>query len=440
MESTSPRGHARSAQYYSQAQKYLPGGVSSNVRLGRSPLPLFFERAGGSKLYDVDGNEYVDYALGMGPVMLGHADPVVTEAVTASLGRGQLYAGQHEGELLLAREICQTVPCAEMVRFSLSGSEAVQAALRLARAFTGRSKVIKFEGHYHGWFDNVLVSVHPDEKLLHSPFAPESIPGSSGQDPKAYAEICVLPWNDIEIFRQAVERQSSLIAAVIMEPIMCNTSVILPKPGFLEKVRELCRENGIILIFDEVITGFRVSLGGAQQYLGVKPDLAVFGKALGNGYPVSCIAGQRGIMELLISKNVVHAGTFNSNTVSCAAALATLRTLRKDEGKIYSRLRNLGNRLMEGLRATAAETRRPLLIQGLPSVFHTAFTDQKEIADYRSYARCRQGLQGQFIELLLERGVYVTDRATWFLSAAHSEEDIESTLELARSALLSLQL
>lgn len=437
MKQATQRSYARSARYYEEAQRYMPGGVNSNFRLGMEPFPLFFERAEGCKLCDVDGNEYVDYALGMGPVILGHADPAVTEAVKASLAQGQLYGGQHGAELTLAREICELVPCAEMVRFSLSGSDAVQAALRVARAFTGRRKIVKFEGHYHGWFDNIFVSVRPEEDLMGPPARPNAVPGSPGQDGNAHAETCVLPWNDFELLSSIVEQEGEKIAAVIMEPILCNTSVILPCAGYPEKARQLCNRQGIILIFDEVITGFRVGLGGVQQYLGVKPDLAVFAKALGNGYPISCLAGRREIMQLFVSQRVMHGGTYNTNTVGCAAALATLQRLRQDGGRVYSRIRELGTQLMDGLRRLAAEMGCPLHVQGLPSVFHTTFTDQEEIYDYRSYRRCRLDLQSQFVARLLDHGVRITDRGTWFLSAAHTQQDIEHTLEAARAALLT---
>ncbi len=431
--------YSHSAILYGEARKYAPGGVHSNVRLKMKPFPIFFHRSKGARLWDVDGNEYVDYALGMGPIILGHADHDVNEAVRLSVVNGQLYAGQHEEEVALARTICELVPCAEMVRLSLSGSEAVQAALRLARAATGRQVVIKFEGHYHGWFDNIDVSVNPDESSMGPAKQPNVVPSGPGQCPDAYSAIRVLPWNDLDLFTRAVEAGHDEIAAVIMEPIMCNSSVIMPRPGFMEAVRELCSRNGIVLIFDEVITGFRVGLGGAGEHLGVKPDLAVFAKAMANGYPVSCLVGRRNLMELFASEGVVHAGTFNANRLSCAAALATLCALRNEGGKVYSRMRKVGTGLIEGLKQMAMETDLPLHIQGLPTVFHTAFTDEKSITDYRSYHSGRLDLQSQFVMLLRERGVYITGRGTWFLSAAHTDGDVEQTLKTAKSALLALR-
>ncbi len=434
------KDYPKSARLYQEASRYSPGGVSSNFRLKMHPFPLFFERAQGSRLYDVDGNEYVDYVLGMGPVILGHAHEAVNAAVAMSLGRGQLYAGQHEDEVRLAHVISELVPSAQMARFSSSGSEAVQAAIRLARAYTGRSRIVKFEGHYHGWFDNVFVSVQPCADEMGPVSSPRPVPMSLGQSESAYADLQVLSWNDLGAFQEAVETDGENIAAVIMEPILCNTSVILPGPGYLTEVRELCAEHGIVLIFDEIITGFRVGLGGAQELLGVRPDLSVFAKALANGFPISCLSGRREIMRLLAEKPVMHGGTFNSNVVSCAAALATLEVLRESDGAVYSRIQQLGAWLMDGLRSIASEAGYPLLVQGLPGVFHTSFADQAEIRDYRDYYRCSGPSQCQIVDALLEHGIRITGRGTWFLSAAHSERDIEHTLRAAKAALTSIPL
>jgi glutamate-1-semialdehyde 2,1-aminomutase len=431
--------YARSQASYERARKYLPGGVSSNFRLGMKPFPLFFDHAKGAYLFDVDGNEYVDYVLGMGPVILGHAHPEVEQDVHNALRRGQLFAGQHDLELELAAEVCSLVPCAEMVRFSLSGSEAVQAALRAARAFTGRNRIVKFEGHYHGWFDNVFVSVKPlaTERGEHD--NPNVVPASLGQDPNAYLANCILPWNNPELVCRRLEQEGNQIAAVVMEPIMCNTAVIPPNPGYIEQVRDLCTKHGILLIFDEVITGFRVGLDGAQGLFGVVPDIAIFAKAMANGFPMSCLAGRGDIMELFGTKPVVHGGTFNTNTVSCAAALATLRLLKANGGEIYGKISRTGKLLMDGLRSLAHELGPNLIVQGFPAVFHTTFGDMKVISDYRSHQNCVSDLQSLFIDRMLERGVRITSRGTWFVSAAHTEVDVEVTLKAARSVLSSFK-
>ena len=270
--------------------KYLPGGVNSNFRMGISPTPLVFERAEGPYLYDVDGNRLIDYYLGMGPMILGHNPEPVLNAVRAQLEHGILYAGQSDIEFEAARLFCEIVPCAEMVRFNCAGSEVVQAALRLARAATGRSIIIKFEGHYHGWLDNVLWSIAPTPDQFGTEDSPTPIPASAGQDLPAGQHIEVLPWNNLPLLADRL--RGGDVAGVIMEPAMCNTSAIAPAQGYLEGVRKVCSETGTILIFDEIITGFRLAPGGAQQRFGVTPDLATFGKAIANGFPVSALAGR----------------------------------------------------------------------------------------------------------------------------------------------------
>ena len=427
----------RSVQFSQTAQRFLPGGVSSGFRL--VDRPLFCQRAQGAKLYDADGNESVDYMLGMGPVILGHAFPSVTSAVADSLERGQLYAGQHDIELQLAEELCKIIPCAERIRFSQTGSEVVQAALRLARAATSRPKIVKFEGHYHGWFDNIFVSFNPDPAIAGPADCPYTIPHSLGQNPNAYErDLLILPWNNIDIFEQAIRERASEIAGVIMEPIMCNSGVILPKPGYLDRVRKLCSEHGIVLIFDEIITGFRVGLKGAQGLLSVTPDLATFGKALANGFPISCLVGRSEIMNLLADNSVVHAGTFNSNVPSCVAALATIKELQNTHSDHYTRISDLGSHLIKQMQKLAQEKNQRILVQGLGAVFNTCFTEQTEVVDYRSYSLSDSETQTKFINLLIENGVRIPSRGTWFLSSSHTEEDVARTLAAVETVFKAL--
>lgn len=423
MAATVQRGYDNSLRLAQEAQQYLAGGVSSNFRLSEKPVPLFFDQANGSHLRSVDGVIYIDYALGMGPAILGHADPDVNKAVSDCLSRGQLYAGQHEDELRLAKVIREIVPCAELIRFSVSGSEAIQGALRLARAYTSRKKIIKFEGHYHGWFDNIYASVRP--KISSRTPQPES----EGQNANALLDMIVLPWNDLDALADALDGD---VAGVIMEPVMCNTCVIFPDKGYLEGVRELCDKNGTLLIFDEVITGFRLSLTGAQGRLNVTPDLAVFAKAFANGFPGSCLAGCEKVMALAGSGRVMHGGTYNSNIVGSVAAIATIDKLRNP--RTYETITARGNELMEGLRQAAHDAGVPFLIQGCGAVFHTAFTSQEAIRSYRDYLDTDTAKQSVFLETLLEEGVRTTRRGTWFLSASHTTEDIEETLRAARVA------
>lgn len=424
-------GYHRSNHLHREAEEYLAGGVSSNFRLNEKPVAMFFERAEGAHLFSVDGVSYIDYALGMGPVILGHAHPGVVRAVAGSLARGQLYAGQHQAEAHLARLICDVVPCAEQVRFSLSGSEAIQAALRLARAYTGRRRIIKFEGHYHGWFDNIYASVRPRE----SGNAPQQ--ESEGQDANSLTDLTVLPWNDLEPLAAILRDHGDEIAAVIMEPVMCNTGVIFPRPGYLEGVRELCSRHGTVLIFDEVITGFRLALGGAQSVLGVTPDLAVFAKAMANGFPGSCLAGKAKLMDLIASGRVMHGGTYNSNVVCTMAAIATLEELQNTDALL--RLSESGNELIAGLRAVARAAGVPMLIQGVGAVFHTTFTDAAEILNYRDSCNSDAARLTAFVETLVEHGVRTTRRGAWFLSSAHTSSDIRQTLDAVRKTLTAFR-
>jgi len=425
----------RSQEMFERSKRSLAGGVSSNVRMA-GPGRLFFDHANGSRICDVDGNEYIDYVLGQGPLILGHCPPAVMKEVQRALERGQLYAGQHKLEIVLSEKLQKIIPCAELVRYGNSGSEAVQAALRVARAYTGREKVVKFEGHYNGWFDNVLISVHPPLDLVGPRESPHSVPGSLGLVKSVLAETIVLPWNDLEVFKKAMERDGGNIAAVIMEPIMCNTGCILPVEGYLEGVREICDRYGIVLIFDEIITGFRVGLSGAQGHFGVVPDLATFAKGMANGFPVSCLAGKRKVMELIADGRVNHSGTYNSNVMAMAAAVATVTELEKDGGKVYRYITKLGRSLMEGLAERfESKSGRKILIQGLGPMFHLAFTSRDSIADYRTFLDCDMNAYWRFVDLLLDEGVRVIPRGLWYLSAAHREEDIKVTLQAVERAL-----
>ncbi len=421
-----------SQKYHDLAKARIAGGVNSNVRL--SGAPLCFASGKGSHLTDVDGNDYIDYALGMGPNILGHAPPAVTAAVSRSLALGQLFAGQHPLELELANEFCGCVKSAELVRFGLSGSEMVQAAIRVARAFTGRTDVIKFEGHYHGWFDNVLINQTPPIAAEGNPIPRPRHLQSAGQSPHASEDVVVLPWNDVEALEKYIGANASRIAAIITEPIMFNTGGILPRPGYLEHLRRVTKAHDILLIFDEVITGFRVALGGAQELYGIRPDLSIFGKALGAGFPVAAVAGRRDIMELFASGGVNHSGTYNANIVSLSAALAALRELSANGQAVYKRINAAGKTLLDGIAAAGRRHGANLQVSGLPSAFHTCFAGHP-IHDYVTYSTADQKRLGRFLAALLERGVRPTSRGTWFVSSTHTDDDVKSTLDAVDSAL-----
>jgi glutamate-1-semialdehyde 2,1-aminomutase len=425
--------YGASASLWAESSEYLAGGVSSNFRFASTPPPLFFARGLGAHLFDADGRRYIDYTLGMGPALLGHAPPVAIQAVGETLKLGQLYAGQHALESDLARLVCEIVPSAERVRFGLSGSEMVQLALRLARAATSRPRVVKFEGHYHGWFDNILVGVAQRPSV-----GSDSATATMGQSELAASEIDLLPWNDLEVVKRHLEAQHEQTAAIIMEPVLCNTCVVNPRPGYLQGVRELCDRYGVVLIFDEVITGFRLGLGGAQELFGVRPDLTVLAKAMGGGFPVSALAGREQLLALTGDGRVLHGGTYNTNVVSTAAALAVLGELRRGGEQLYAQLQAVGSTLIDGLRGLAEQSGLDLHVQGFPAVFNTCFLDTDEVFDFRAYAHQDADLQRLFLEALQDRGVRVTGRGTWFLSTAHGEEDVEETLKAAEAALDSL--
>jgi glutamate-1-semialdehyde 2,1-aminomutase len=424
----------RSLAYHTDAETVIAGGVNSNVRLLGSAPPLCFAVAQGAHLIDLDGNDYIDYALGMGPAILGHAPKAVTHAVADSLNQGQLYAGQSVLEADLARRLQQHVPGAELVRIGMTGSEMVQAAVRLARAATGRTRLVKFAGHYHGWFDNVLTN-----EVSFIPGSGADLrnaqPQTEGQSRAALADTVVLPWNDLDTLRGYLQRYGTDTAALIMEPVMCNTGVIPPGVGYLQGVRKLCDEHGVLLIVDEVITGFRLGLGGAQALFKVTGDLAIFAKALGGGIPIAALTGRRALMARFGTGSVNHSGTYNANVPALAAGIATLDALAADRGAAYSRIEKTGRALMEGMRALAKESGDELIVQGYPSVFHTAFGGLSSITSLADYQRCDEPRKKSFLEALTERGVRPTARGTWFVSAAHGDAEVDATLAAVREAL-----
>ena len=404
--------------------KYLPGGVNSNFRMGISPTPLVFERAEGPYLYDVDGNRLIDYYLGMGPIILGHHPEPVLKAVTEQLKYGILYAGQSEIEFEAARLFCEIVPCAEMVRFNCAGSEVVQAALRVARAATGRSIIVKFEGHYHGWLDNVLWSIAPTPDQFGPETSPTPIPASAGQDLPAGKHTEVLSWNNLSLLEARLRCRD--VAAVIMEPAMCNTSAISPAPGYLEGVREICSETGTVLIFDEIITGFRVAPGGAQQRLGVTPDLATFGKAIANGFPVSALAGRADLMDQMATGDVLHGGSYNALPAAMAAVVATLSELKKPA--TFRLLEEQGKKLMTGVKDALADAEVEAQVQGFPQIFHVALGASSPFSNYRDSLAADKARYVNFTTALLSHGVRALERGAWFLSTAHDDTVIDETL------------
>jgi glutamate-1-semialdehyde 2,1-aminomutase len=420
-----------------RAQRVLAGGVSSDARRLPNGL-LFVDHADGAYLTDVDGNRYIDYVLGQGPAILGHSAAVVADAVCAQVRRGVTYSAQHLAEVELAETLCRLIPGAERVRFNSVGSEAVHGALRLARGHTGRQKTIKFEGHYHGWFDPVLYSVHPAVDEAGPAGAPRTVAGTGGQQVSSAPDLLVAPWNDLAAFEALLNENADDVAAVILEPILCNTGVIMPAPGFLEGVQQACRRTGALLIFDEIITGFRMAPGGAQEYLGITPDLSTFGKAMAGGMQLSALVGRAEVMDDIASGRVSHAGTFNSHPVAVAAAQATVAVLDQQRESIYPKLFASGQRLADGLRGAAKAAGVPLLVQGPGPVVQTCITDADDVRNFRDFAATDRAAMVRLHGLLMDRGVNIVPRGLWFLSSAHSEADVDETIAIAADAFTAL--
>ncbi|MBV8189960.1 MAG: glutamate-1-semialdehyde 2,1-aminomutase [Alphaproteobacteria bacterium] len=432
------RSYAQSIALYDRTRKHLAGGVSSNVRYASTPVPLFFVRGEGARLYDVDGNVHIDYMLGNGPAILGHAPRPVIDAVARTLCDGQVYAAQHPRETELAERLCRLLPGAEVVRFATSGTEAVLMAMRLARAFTGRSKILKFEGHYHGWSDQAYISARPSLNEAGPAEAPVPVAGSPGIPASVLDDVVVAGWNDLDAVLAAFERHPGEIAGVIMEPVMVNGGAVVAADGYLAGVRDLCRDKGALFICDEVITGFRAGLRGAQGRFGVTADLAIFAKAVAAGFPLALVAGRREVMDTLADKGVMHGGTYNGNVQSMAAALAALDELERDDGAVYAAFERRGTRLMRGLAAIAAEYGVPLQVQGLPGIFQTFFTAGPGPSNYREALGCDRDRALAFHAALQEEGIRINQQAKWFLSTAHDDAVIDETLEAADRAMATL--
>jgi len=425
----------RSRELYERAGRTCPGGIHSNVRKNWQPVPVFYERGEGSHVWDVDGNAFIDYVLARGPLLMGHSPGLVIEAVVNQMHRGLMYAGQHGLEIDAAEQFCAMVPCAEMVRFACTGSEVVHAAMRLARAVTGRSKIVRFEGHYHGWFDSVFWNYAVPADKLGPRESPNPIPMSRGQVASDAENLIIRPWNDLALMEDVFAKHATEIAAVLCEPIMCNSGAIMPRPGYLEGLRELCTKHGALLIFDEIITGFRVSAGGAQAHFGVTPDLATFAKGMAAGFPVSALAGRRAYMQAFGDLSVTHSGTYNSNAPGMAATLAALRILASQNGAVLKHAHALGGRLMAGVQEAGRKAGKDVHIRGVGTVFHVSFNDPEEIVDGRSFARRDAQAAARFWLALQERGIRTIPEGLWFVSTAHTEEDIDRTLAAVSEAM-----
>ncbi len=419
------------AELLERARAHIPGGVNSPVRAfnGVGGDPLFFERAAGSRLYGVDGKSYIDYVGSWGPMIAGHAHPAVIEAVQKAAALGLSYGAPAPGEVTMAERLCELVPSMDLVRMVNSGTEATMSAIRLARAATSRDRIIKFEGCYHGHADSFLVKAGSGALTL-------GVPTSPGV-PAALADLTMtLPFNDLDALAETLAEVGDEVAAIIVEPVTGNMNCILPNPGYLEGMRRLCDEHGVVLIFDEVMTGFRVALGGAQAMFGITPDLSTFGKVIGAGMPVGAFGGKREIMELVAPLGPVYqAGTLSGNPVAMAAGLANLDLITAPG--FYDSLTEKTTYLVDGLRGAAQQAQVPMAFSQAGGMFGFFFTDAGKVTSFEQVMACDQDAFKRFFHGMLDEGVYLAPSAfeAGFVSQAHSEDDLDATIAAAARVL-----
>ena len=419
----------KSEELFTRAKAVIPGGVNSPVRAFQ-PYPFFTERSKGSCIFDVDGNEYIDYCLGYGPLILGHTNSKVVKAVEAQMKKGSLYGTPTEQEVRLAELICGGVPSADMVRLVSTGGEATMSAIRAARGYTGRNKILKFEGCYHGAHDSVLVKAGSGATTF-------GVPTSLGIPEETIQNTVVVQYNDIEQVEAVIKEQKDQLAAVILEPVIGNIGVILPEEGFLETLREVTDTYDILLIFDEVLTGFRLAFGGAQEYFGVVPDMVTLGKIIGGGFPLAAFGGRREIMELIApAGGVYQAGTFSGNPVSVTAGLSALEYIKSKGDAFYKAMEAKTKALIDALYNVREEKNRQFQINHISSMFQIFFTPER-VYNYNSVKTANVALFQSYHRKLLEKGVFIppSQFETCFVSEAHTLQDIYATSNALISAL-----
>jgi glutamate-1-semialdehyde 2,1-aminomutase len=434
----------KSRQLYQRTLGVLIEGSSSSSRgpVNYGEYPIFMERGQGSRLYDVDGNEYIDWMMGFGALPLGHAHPEVVEAISQAAATGAHFATATEIEIEVAELIQKIVPNAERVRFANTGTEAVMAAVRLARGYTGRPKILKFEGHYHGWYDDLLTSSNAlPVTALGLCTDPVKIADSSGLNRHALDDTIVVPWNNLPLLERALSNHPGEIAAVITEGVMANMGVIPPAQGYLQGVQKLTRQHGILFILDETVTGFRVAPGGCQEYYKLDPDIVTFGKALGCGLPVAALVGRRDVMSALEWGGVLHYGTHNGSRIGMHAARANLRVLTRDGNAAFRHTWKIADQLHAGLVDLFRRKNNAAIIQRVGPMFQIMFTETPAICDYRDFCQyVDRSSYRRFVHKLFEFGVYTTPSAALhsIVTLAHTEDDVSLTLSAAAKALDSL--
>ena len=427
----------KSNQLQIRANNVMPLGVNSNFRFWGEGITPYMQKAKGSHLWDVDGNMYIDYRMAFGPIILGHAYEEVNEKVKEEIDLGTLSAMTYELEVETAEKIVEMCPGVEMVRFACSGTEATMHAIRVARAFTGRERIIKFEGMYHGFHDYTLWSTYAPAEVYGNCHDPISIPSSSGIPHSLSELIITLPFNSPDIMENCLKSIGDQVAAIIIEPCMGNCGAILPQENFLQFIRDRCNQYGIVMILDEVKTGFRIANGGAQEYYNVKPDLATYAKSLSNGYPLAAFGGKKEIMSI-IGHGVAQGGTFTNNKPGVAAAWATLTILKREP--VLKTIEKRGKRLMDGIGQIFTEVGIPFCMSGYPAMFSYAVGVEK-VTDQRSWNESERDYYLALIEAMVERGVMPDHdpREPWFLCYSHSDADIDTTLTVVREAVKAVK-
>ncbi len=424
---------AKTQAIYDRSARVFPLGVTSNFRYWGDQQTMVARRAKGAYLWDADDNRFIDYRLGFGPGILGHSPDAVDDHVNQAMREGIIYALITEREVRVAERMVEMCPCVDMIRFAASGAEATMHALRVARAYTNRDKIIKFEGAYHGMYDYVLWSTYPPAEALGNRRSPIPVQASSGI-PRALRDLTItLPFNDFELLERTFRDQGHTIAAIIVEPILGNCAGIEPQPGFLEHIRRLCDEYGVIFILDEVKTGFRVARGGAQELFGIRPDLATYAKSMGAGYPVAAFGGKKEIMSI-IGRGVSHAGTYTGNSVGTAAAEKTLEIIANTDA--LEVVADRGRQLQKGISDILESLSVPFVFAGHPSMFGILFSERQP-REYRDWAASDHHTYDQLMMALIARGVMPDpdSREPWFLSSVHSEEDVSFTLNAFEDAM-----
>jgi glutamate-1-semialdehyde 2,1-aminomutase len=443
------RATTRSAELFERALRVLVDGVSSPSRgpVNYSPYPLFMHSGKGAELTDVDGNRYVDIMLGYGSLIHGHAHPRLVEVAQQAVEQGALFATASEIEIEVAERICQMVPHIERVRFASTGTEAAMAALRLARGFTGRSKFIKFEGHYHGWCDAYSLSSNATPtSVVEQPGGPAQYLDTLGLSLGSVRDTIVVPWNDPDPVEDALRRYSGEVAMIVTEPVMANMGVIPPRTGFLQALRQLADRYGVLLYLDETVTGFRVAGGGAQELFGVAGDIVTFGKALGAGFPVAAIGGRSEVMDAFARGRVYHAGTQNANPALLQVVRESLDLLRDDDGAAFRRLDGLAERLVVGLRHAIARSRHAAIVQNVGALLQIFFLlpGHESTEEIRDMAAFRANVDTQkfarFAHVMFDHGVYMSPSASLnsVLSTVHTVGDVDHIVAAAADSLLDL--